>query len=323
MRAVVCKEYGTPEVLVVDDLPEPLPGPGEVVVAVGAAAVNFPDVLFIANKYQVSIPPPFVPGSEFAGTITSVGRGVTDLAPGDRVFGAVMVGAFAERVCVPAAGLTRIPDGVALSDAAAFWVAYATSYHSLRSVAEVREGETVLILGAAGGVGLAAVQLACVLGARVIAAASSAEKLEVAARQGAEGLINYASENLRERLRALAPGGVNVVIDPVGGPDAALALRGMAPAGRYVVVGFASGQIPDFAANVILLKNARVCGFEMRTFGEIDPEGQRRNEAELIELLTQGRVQPHIGKSFPLLEAATALRYVADRHATGKVLLTT
>ena len=322
MRAVVCKEYGTPEALVIEERPDPVPGPGDVVVDVAAAAVNFPDVLFIANKYQVSIPPPFVPGSEFAGTIAAVGEGVADLAVGDRVFGAVMVGAFAERVCVPAAGVMRVPEGVALEDAAAFWVVYATAYNSLRSVAEVRAGETVLVLGAGGGVGLAAVELARILGARVIAAASSAEKLDLAARYGAEGLINYANENLRERLKELAPRGVNVVIDPVGGPDAALALRGLALAGRYVVVGFASGEIPNFAANLILLKSARVCGFEMRTFGDIDPEGLERNHAELTALLAEGRVRPHIGKSFPLLEAAAALRYVADRHATGKVLLT-
>jgi NADPH2:quinone reductase len=321
MRAVVCHVHGEPEDLVVEDIADPVPAPGEVLVRVGAAAVNFPDVLFVANKYQVSVPPPFVPGSEVAGEVIALGDGVDSVAVGDHVFGAMMVGAFAELVCLPAVGLMHVPSGVPLTDAAAFWVAYATAYQSLRSVADVGPGDTVLVLGAAGGVGLASVELAKVLGARVIAAASSPEKLAVCAERGADELIDYRQDNLRERLKAVAPKGVDVVIDPVGGPYADLALRGLAPGGRYVVIGFASGEIPKLAANLILLKSAKVLGFEMRTFGDVDPVGRERGERELLELLASGRIRPHISATFTLDEGPAALRWVADRKATGKVLV--
>jgi NADPH2:quinone reductase len=321
VRSVICRTYGEPETLVVEDGPEPLPQPGEVAVRVGAAAVNFPDVLLVANKYQVSIPTPFVPGSEFAGEVSAVGDGVQSLQVGDRVFGAMMAGAFAEVLCLPAARLMRVPDGVALTDAAAFWVAYATAFHALRASAGVRKGDTVLVLGAAGGVGIATVDLAKVFGATVIAAASSPEKLAVCAERGADELIDYGAGGLREPLRALAPKGADVVIDPVGGELAEQALRGLALGGRYVVVGFASGEIPKLAANLILLKSARVVGLEMRSFAEVDPEGKARGEAELLELLAAGRVRPHISATYALSEAPAALRWMADRKATGKVLI--
>lgn len=304
-----------------EEVPDPVPGPHDAVVRMRASSVNFPDVLFVANKYQITIPPPFSPGSEFAGDVVAVGSEVTDVAVGDRVFGATAVGAFADLVCVPAAGLHRLSDGLSYEAAAAFWVAYATSYHSLVGVAGVRSADTVLVLGAAGGVGLAAVQLAKVLGARVIAAASSADKLEVCREHGADELIDYAQDNLRERLKQVAPGGVDVVIDPVGGPFAEQALRGLSQGGRYVVVGFASGEIPKLPANLILLKSAIVRGFEMRTHDQIDHEGRLRGDAELMALFERGAIAPHIGATFPLERAAEALRWVADRRATGKVLI--
>jgi NADPH2:quinone reductase len=321
VRSVICRTYGEPETLVVEDSPEPAPQAGEVAVRMGAAAVNFPDVLLVANKYQVSIPTPFVPGSEFAGEVSAVGDGVESLRVGDRVFGAMMSGAFAEVVCLPAAGLMRVPADVALTDAAAFWVAYATAFHALRACAGVRTGDTVLVLGAAGGVGLATVDLAKLFGATVIAAASSPEKLAVCVERGADEVIDYGANGLREPLRSVAPKGADVVIDPVGGELAEQALRGLALGGRYVVVGFASGEIPKLAANLVLLKSARIIGLEMRSFAAVDPEGKASGEAELLELLAAGLVRPHISATYPLSEAPAALRRMADRKATGKVVI--
>jgi NADPH2:quinone reductase len=321
MKVVMCRTHGDPEQLAIEDAPDPSPSAGQVLVRVRAASVNYPDVLLVANRYQIQIPTPFVPGSEFAGEVVEVGGGVHKLAPGDRVFGTAMLGAFAEMVCVPAATLRQVPEGVALSDAAAFSVAYGTAFHALRSVARAGAGDVVLVLGAGGGVGSATVELGRVFGAEVIAAASSAAKLEVCAERGARHLVNYAEEDLRERLREVAPRGVNVVIDPVGGPYAGAALRGLALGGRYVVVGFASGEIPKLPANLILLKSAKVLGFEIRTFADVDPDASERGNAELMSLLAEGRVRPHIGATYPLTQAPAALRHVADRRATGKVVI--
>jgi len=317
----MCRVHGEPELLTVEDVPEPVVEAGEVTVRVAAAAVNFPDVLVIADKYQVSIPPPFVPGSEFAGVVESVGDGVSDLQPGDPVFGSMMAGAFAEVVRAPASSVARLPSGVELTDAAAFRVAYATAYHSLRTVAEVRGGETVLVLGAAGGVGLAAVESAKLLGARVIAAASSPEKLEVCIGRGADHVIDYRQADLRDELRRIAPDGVQVVIDPVGGSASEQALRALSAGGRFVVVGFASGEIPRLPANLILLKNARVCGYEARTFARLHAADKAYNDAEMLAHLAAGRLRPYISATFGLADAAAALRWVADRKATGKVVL--
>ena len=321
MRAVVCNEYGPPELLTVIDLPDPVARPNQVVVEVAYAAVNYPDVLILANRYQLSVPVPFVPGSEFSGTVVAIGDGVTNVAVGDHVFGAAMTGAFAERIVVPAAAVRRVPPDVALDAAAGFWVAHATAYHALRSIAEVQPGELVVVLGAAGGVGLATVEIAVALGARVIAAASTDDKLALCRERGAEATVNYLQDDLRDVLRDLAPQGVDVVIDPVGGPHAEQALRALRWKGRFVTVGFASGEIPRIPLNLVLLKGCVIKGFEIRTFGTVEPELAARDERELIGLLASGGLDPHISATYPLERAAEALNAVAGRRSTGKVLL--
>lgn len=303
------------------DLPDPVARPGQVVVDVAFAAVNYPDVLIIADRYQVSVAPPFVPGSEFSGVVSSVGEGVDSFRPGDHVFGASMTGAFSDRVVVPASALRKVPAAVRLDAAAAFWVAHATAYHALRSIAEVAAGERVVVLGAAGGVGLAAVELAAVMGAHVIAAASTDEKLALCLERGAAETVNYDREDLRDALRRIAPDGVDVVIDPVGGPLAERALRALRWKGRFVTLGFASGEIPRIPLNLVLLKGCVIKGFEIRTFPHVEPELAARDEGELIELLASGRIDPHISAVHDLEHAAVALGEVASRRSTGKVLL--
>jgi len=321
MRAAVCREYGPPEVVRIEDFPSPPRGSGQVRVRVEAAAVNFPDVLVVANQYQVSVPPPFVPGSEFAGTVVEVGDGVSGIATGDRVFGSTMVGAFAEEVAVPAASLARIPDGVEARHAAAFGVAHGTAYHVLRSVARLEAGEQLIVLGAGGGVGLAAVQLGAALGASVTAVASSAEKLEVAKLHGAGILIDHKAGDLRQALRKALPGGADVVVDPVGGDLSEPALRSLRWGGRFVTVGYASGVIPRIPLNLVLLKGIQIAGFEMRGFGANAPQEMQRNHRELMDLLASHRVVPHIGAAFDLAATAAAMRYVADGRAIGKVVI--
>jgi len=323
MRAAVCRAYGPPESIdIVADADTAAPGPGQVRVRVGAAAVNFPDVLLMANKYQVSVPVPFVPGSEFAGVVDALGDGVTGLAPGDRVMGTAITGAFAEATVVPARSVTRIPDGVPDPAAAAFGVAHRTAYHVLRSVAGLRPGERLIVLGAGGGVGLAAVQLGAVLGATVIAVASSDAKLAVAAAHGAAAGINHATApDFRAALRAAAPDGADVVVDPVGGDLAEPALRTLGYGGRFVTVGYASGTVPKIPLNLVLLKGCRVLGFQVRSFAANEPELARRDEDELLALLAAGQARPHIGATFTLAETAAALRHVADGKAIGKVVL--
>jgi NADPH:quinone reductase len=302
----------------VEDRPSPTPGAGEVRVRVDAAAVNFPDVLLIANKYQVSVPPPFVPGSEFAGVVDETAEGAGDLTAGDRVTGTGLYGAFAEEVVVPGAGLRRIPGSVDARTAAAFGVAHRTAWHTLRSVAAVGQGDELVVLGAGGGVGLAAVQLGRQLGASVTAIASSSEKLSAAASYGATHLINHRSGDLRDALRDALPEGADAVIDPVGGELSEPALRSLRRGGRFVTVGYASGVIPRIPLNLVLVKGVQIAGFN---FGDIAPAEFDRNEEELSDLLCSGRVVPHIGATFTLAETASALRYVADGRAIGKVLI--
>jgi NADPH2:quinone reductase len=321
MRAIVCRHYGPPEDLEVADFEDPQPGPGEVVVDVHAAAVNFPDVLHIANKYQVPIPLPFIPGGELSGVVTAAGAGVTGLQPGDKVFGATGTGAFAERVALPASRLETIPDAVGFPEAAAFSVTYRTAYHALRSVARVRTGDWVVVLGAAGGVGLAAIDVARALGAQVIAAASGPAKLDLAIERGAARGVDYASEDLKGRIREITGGGAHVVIDPVGGPFAEQALRALGWGGMFVTIGFASGAIPKIPLNLVLLKGVTIRGMDLRTFAEHHPDQESRDRAELLGLLAAGRVRPNIGARFPLTATAAALRHVADRHALGKVVI--
>jgi len=317
----MCRSYGAPEVVEVEELPSPDAGPGEVRVRIAAAAVNFPDVLIVANSYQISAPTPFIPGSEFAGVVHAVGDGVAGVAAGDRVFGTAFVGAFAEEIAVAASSVTPIPDGVDESAAAAFGVAHRTAYHVLRSVANVQPGEQVVVLGAGGGVGLAAVQLATILGASVTAVASSREKLDVAASQGATNAIDHRAGDLRQALRDALPNGADVVVDPVGGELSEPALRSLRWAGRFVTVGYAAGTIPRIPLNLVLLKGSCILGFEFLSFMTNLPDEAARNEAELMELLASGRVAPYIGARFPLDDVVGALQYVADGRATGKVVL--
>jgi NADPH2:quinone reductase len=323
MRAAVCRAYGPPESISVGEMPSPAVGAGQVRVRVGAAAVNFPDVLFIADQYQLTVPVPFVPGSEFAGVVVEVGPDVFSVSVGDRVMGTTTVGAFAEEVAVPVSSVTLVPDGVSDASAAAFGVAHRTAYHVLRSVAQVRSGERLVVLGAGGGVGLAAVQLGALLGASVTAVASSDEKLAVAAGAGAVAVINHrtAAGGLRQALRSAFPDGVDVVVDPVGGDLAEPALRALRWGGRFVTVGYASGTVPRIPLNLVLLKGCQILGFQFRDFAAHAPEELARNEAELLELLAAGQALPHIGATFKLAEAAAALRHVADGRAVGKVVL--
>ena len=321
MRAAVCRAYGPPSSVVVDEIDAPPLGAGDVRVRVRAAAVNFPDVLIVANEYQVSVPPPFVPGSELAGEVVELGAGVTGVAVGDRVLGTTMVGAFAEEAVLAAGSLTPIPGVVDDAHAAAFGVAHRTAYHVLRSVARVQAGEELIVLGAGGGVGLAAVQLGAVLGADVTAVASSTEKLDAARVCGATRTIDHRAGDLRQALRDALPAGADVVVDPVGGDLAEPALRALRWGGRFVTVGYASGVIPRIPLNLVLLKGVQILGFQFRDFGVHAPDEMRRNDAELFALLEDGRASPHIGASFELAEAAEALQLVADGRAVGKVVL--
>lgn len=347
MRAAICRAYGPPEDVVVDDVPAPPLGPGQVRIRVEAAAVNFPDVLLVQDKYQLSVPPPFVPGSELAGVVTEVADDPTadDLADaagrdrpgdagagsggaravgvgvGDKVTATTFVGAFAEEVVVDASVVTPVPDGVDLRHAAAFGVAHRTAYHTLRSVARVQPGEELVVLGAGGGVGLAAVQLGALLGAEVTAVASSPDKLDAAAAAGATHLIDHQSVELRPALREALPDGSDVVVDPVGGTLSEPALRSLRWGGRFVTVGYAAGDIPRIPLNLVLLKGCKILGFEFRSFATNAPDELRRDEAELTDLLASGRIVPHIGASFPLDETAKALRHVADGRAVGKILI--
>jgi NADPH:quinone reductase len=321
MLAARCLRYGGPEALVVDEVPDPVAGDGHVVVDVAVAAVNFPDVLLVAGKYQITVPLPFIPGSELAGTVRSVGPGVTQWSIGDRVMGSTLVGAFAQQVALPVTSLVSVPDGIELWVAAAAGVAHRTAYHALRTMGEVTAGDQVVVLGAAGGVGLAAVELAVVLGATVTAVASSENKRRLCAAKGAGTAINPEAPDLKDQLKAATNGGADVVIDPVGGPYAETALRAMRWGGRFVSVGFASGEIPRIPLNLVLLKGVHVTGFTMGGISANQPVETARDSAELAELVATGRVMPHVSARYPLAETAQALNDLAERRATGKVLV--
>ena len=321
MRAALCRRYGGPDVVEIAEVPAPVLGPGQARVRVHVGAVNFPDLLVIADTYQQSAPTPFIPGSEFAGVVTEVAEGVDTVAVGDRVFGSTFIGAFAEEVCVGAGALARVPDGVEDQAAAAFGVAYRTAYHVLRSVAALAPGEELIVLGAGGGVGSAAVQLGALLGATVTAIASTPEKLEAARACGAQRLIDHRAGDLRSALKAALPQGADVVVDPVGGDLAEPALRSLHSGGRFVTVGYASGTIPRIPLNLVLLKGVVILGFKFRDFAMHRADDMARNDAELLALLAQGRARPLIGTTFDLSETAKALRHVAEGQAVGKVVL--
>lgn len=321
VRAAQCTEYGNGDGIAVAEVDVPAPGAGEIAVDVEIAGLAHVDMLVVANKYQVKAPLPFVPGSEFAGVVAEVGEGVTSVRVGDRVVGTMFVGSCAERVVVRADNVRVLGDGVDGATAIAGGVSYATSYHALRSVAAVQPGEVVLVLGASGGVGLAAVEIACALGATVVAAATGAAKLAVTAEAGASITIDYSGDDFRERLKATVPEGIDVVIDPVGGRYAEPALRSLRPGGRFVTVGYASGEIPSIPLNLVLLKGISIRGFEFRSFIKDRPADFARDRDELAALFASGRLRPRIDRSYPLSETPEAFRSIAERRAVGKVLI--
>ena len=323
MRALLCKQYGLPDTLVVEEVPDPVPGPGEIVVDMKAAGVNFPDVLIIQNKYQFKAELPFSPGAEFAGVVSALGEGVTHLKVGDHIIGSTTYGAFREKVKMSAARAIPIPRTLPFDTAAAFILTYGTSYHALKDRGALKAGETLLVLGAAGGVGLAAVEIGKAFGATVIAAASTAEKLQVCKDHGADHLINYESEDLRERLKELTGGkGPDVIYDPVGGKFADPAFRSIGWRGRFLVVGFANGEIPKLPLNLMLLKGASVVGVFWGQFCAKEPQAYRQDIQEMFELVQQGKLRPHISARYPLAQGAQAINDMMNRKVMGKVIIT-
>ncbi|PYE22580.1 NADPH:quinone reductase-like Zn-dependent oxidoreductase [Paraburkholderia silvatlantica] len=321
MRAIRCNQYGPPDSLTLEDSPDLVPGPGQVVIDVKAAAVNFPDVLIIENKYQMKPPLPFTPGAELAGVVRAAGEGVK-LAPGMRVVAYVGTGAFAEQALADASACVALPEGADFATAAAFTLAYGTSHHAVVDRAALRAGETMLVLGAAGGVGLAAVEIGKVLGARVIAAASSEEKLEVCRRFGADATINYSTEDLRERIKALTDGnGPDVIYDPVGGEYAEPAFRSIGWRGRYLVVGFANGEIPRLPLNLALLKGASLVGVFWGDFARREPQRNAAAFAQMMGWIGEGKLKPYVSKRYRLADTAQALKDMASRKVTGKIVI--
>ncbi|MFC1688751.1 NADPH:quinone oxidoreductase family protein [Pseudomonadota bacterium] len=323
MKALVCREFGTADKLALDERNDPVPSRGEVLVDIKAAGINFPDLLVISGQYQVKTAPPFVPGSEASGVVAATGEGVTRFKPGDRVIITPTLGAFAEKCLASENHCMHLPENMTFEQGAGFTVTYATSYHALRQCTELRKGETVLVLGAAGGVGTTAVEIAKAFGARVIAAASSDEKLAFARETGADEGINYSTTPLREAVKSLTDGkGVDVVYDPVGGDLALQAFRSLAWQGRYLVIGFASGDIPAFPANIALLKEARITGVWWGTWGKHNPDTLRQNLDELTEMIQRGDLKPRVTGTYPVERYVDAFAAVSERRAQGKVVLT-
>lgn len=323
MKAALCKEYGPPRSLVVDDVDAPRLGAGEVRVRVRACGVNFPDILMMAGKYQSKPDMPFSPGGEVAGDVLEIGDGVRGIEPGQRVLGMTGHGGMAEEICLPAAAVVPIPDNLDYVTAAGFILTYGTSYHALKQRARLQEGETLLVLGAAGGVGLAAVDIGRLMGARVIAAASSREKLDLAGRYGATEFIDYTRDSLKARMKEITGGtGADVIYDPVGGDLFDECMRSVAWKGRVLVVGFASGTIPKVPVNLALLKGCEIVGVFWGAFTQREPDAHRENTRELLTHVAEGRLKPHISQTFPLAEAGEALAVLAERKAMGKVIVT-
>jgi NADPH:quinone reductase len=323
MKAVLCKALGPPADLKLEDLPSPEPGPQEAVVAVKAAGLNFFDTLIIEGKYQFKPDPPFSPAAEFAGIVKTVGEAVQTVRPGDRVMGYCGWGAAREEIAVAASALAPIPASISFEEAAGLIVTYGTTYHALHDRARLRSGETVAVLGASGGVGQAAIELGKAMGARVIACASSDDKLAVCRSLGADAVVNYSQGSLRDILKELTDGrGVEVVYDPVGGTLSEAALRATAWEGRFLVVGFASGTIPKIPLNLVLLKGCQIVGVFWGDHVAREPDKHRANMAKLAEFCSAGRIRPRIDRLFPLEEAAAALGVLSRREAQGKVILT-
>lgn len=323
MKALLCKQWGPPEALVFEDAPDLEPGDNEAIVRMQAAGVNFPDTLIIQNKYQFKPELPFSPGGECAGVVAKVGAQVKNVKVGDKVIAFTGHGAFAEQVRADARAVVPIPDGVDFPVAAAFVMTYGTSYHALKDRGALKAGETLLVLGASGGVGLAAIEIGKALGAKVIAAASTPAKLEVCRLHGADETINYATEDLKERVKALTAGkGVNVVYDPVGGAYTEAALRSTGWRGRLLVIGFANGEIPKIPANLTLLKGSSLVGVFWGDYARREPMNLMMDLRTLFGWLKEGKLKPHISATYPLARGAEAIRHLMDRHATGKVVVT-
>ncbi|RNF29393.1 NADPH:quinone oxidoreductase [Massilia aurea] len=322
MKAVRCTAWGPPDSLVLDNLPEPVAGPGDIVVDVKAAGVNFPDVLTVQGKYQVRPPLPFTPGNEFAGVVRAVGAGVDGFVPGQRVIGFTRTGAFAEQAVAPASAFLPMPDDMDFDVAAAITLTYGTSYHAVADRGALQAGETMLVLGAAGGVGLAAIEIGKALGARVIAAASSDEKLAACKAHGADVLINYETGDLREAIRAATGGnGPDVIYDPVGGKYSEPALRSIAWRGRHLVVGFAAGEIPRLPWNLMLLKGASVVGVFWGDFTRKEQEAHLAAMARITGWISEGKLKPLVSARYRLADTAQALQDMAARKVIGKVVI--
>ena len=324
MQAVICREHGGPDLLTVEDVPSPVPGAGEAVISMKAASLNFPDLLIIHNKYQFKPPLPFSPGSELSGVVNEVGPGVEGVKPGDRVMALTTYGAFAEEVKVDAARLLPIPSGMDFTTAAAFLLAYATADHALRDRGQLAGGETLLVLGAAGGVGLAAIEIGKRLGARVVACASSAGRLAVCREHGADATIDYSAGDLREEIAGVAGSrGVDVVFDAVGGRYTEPALRSLGWRGRLLVVGFAAGEIPRIPLNLTLLKGCSIVGVFIGDFARREPDRFAASVRQLGEWYRTGALRPEVSGTFPLAQAPEALKLMAERKVIGKIVLCT
>ncbi|WP_064059553.1 NADPH:quinone oxidoreductase family protein [Prescottella equi] len=322
MKVQLCEVLGAPEVLQYRDIADPEPGPGEVLVEVHAAGVNFPDGLVVSGNYQTKPALPFVPGSEVAGVVRAVGANVDGVGVGARVLAFCGMGGYAELVTVPATMVFPIPDSMSYVDAAGFVVTYGTSYHGLVDRADLAAGETLLVLGASGGVGLTAVEIGKALGARVIAAASSPDKLALCRDHGADELIDYSADDLKTRLAQVAPGGIDVVYDPVGGEHAQAAVRALCWGGRYLTIGYASGDIPKVGMNRLLVSGGALHGVLWGAWAKRNPEHNAANMRRLFDWYDRGALRPHVGETYPLADAAAALDVVMGRRARGKVVLT-
>jgi NADPH2:quinone reductase len=322
VKALVCKDFGPIEDVELQELTDPEPGPGEILVDVRAAGVNFPDLLAIQGKYQIKSKPPFTPGAELSGVVAGLGEGVEGFSIGDEVIGIFAGGAFAEKCVVEAANLFPKPASISFEQAAGLSITYGTSYYALKQLAKLQPGEAVLVLGAAGGVGTSAVQLAKAMGARVIAAASTAEKLEFAVRAGADDTINYSEEDLRDRIKSLTDGkGPDVIYDPVGGDLSEAAFRSIAWGGRFLVIGFAAGDIPSMPLNLPLLKCASIIGVFWGSWIKRFPDQGAANFGELAEMISSGRLDLLVTEVYSLDDYLDAFRAIGERRARGKVIL--
>jgi NADPH2:quinone reductase len=322
MKAILCTHFGTPDELEFADIPQPTAGPGEAVIGIKAAALNFFDLLIIAGKYQHKPPFPFSPAAEFAGVVQSVGAGVTEFASGDRVMGWTGWNAARERLAAGTSNLVKLPANIDFERAAGLTVTYATTLYGLRERGKLKSGETLVVLGASGGTGLAAVEIGKVVGARVIACASSEEKLAFAKAHGADETVNYAKEDLRDALKRLGgANGIDVVYDPVGGDYAEPALRSLGWEGRYLVIGFAAGEIPKIPLNLVLLKSCDIRGVLWGGWTQRDPQGQRALMNDIVRWCAEGKLSAHVHAVYPLAETAKALKAIAERKVMGKIVL--